>query len=126
MALHKGGCHCCAVRFEFDAPVSLSMTECDCSLCAMTGFQHIFVPIGDFRILQGEETLTVYTFNTHTARHMFCSVCGIKAFYRPRSHPESYSVNYRCIDTGTLEIAEVIAFSGQNWETNIQGLKDKT
>jgi hypothetical protein len=53
-------------------------------------------------LLSGNDVLRSYTFNTHTARHLFCSVCGIKSFYVPRSHPDGISVNARCIDSGTI------------------------
>jgi len=126
MVLHKGQCHCRAVKFEFDGPDTYDMTECNCSICAKTGYQHIFVPEDDFRITQGVDKLITYRFGTGQAQHLFCQICGIKAFYRPRSHPESYSVNYRCIEPGTMTIGKVIAFDGQNWEQNINALKDET
>ena len=54
---------------------------------------------GSFRITKGEDALTTYTFNTGTAKHLFCATCGIKPFYVPRSHPDGFSVNARCIDS---------------------------
>ena len=67
-------------------------------------------------ILQGSESLTTYTFNTGTAKHLFCSVCGIKSFYVPRSHPDGYSVNVRCLDPSTIERVEIKPFNGREWE----------
>ncbi len=122
---HSGGCHCGAVTFEFDAPPQLPVTVCNCSMCHATGFLHVFALQSDVR-LSGADNLTTYTFNTHQAKHMFCKTCGIKPLYVPRSHPESYSINLRCITPGTLEISETIEFDGQNWEANIADLKDKT
>src|SRR6476659_11122079 len=98
MTLHTGGCHCGRVRFEVDAPAELAASECNCSICAKSGYLHLIVPRSRFRLLQGSESLTTYTFNTGTAKHLFCSVCGVKSFYVPRSHPEGYSVNFRCLD----------------------------
>lgn len=126
MPVHNGGCHCAKVRFEFEAPAVITMTECDCSLCSMTAYQHIFVPQEDVIFLSGKADLTVYTFNTETAKHMFCKHCGIKPLYIPRSHPNDYSINLRCIDPGTLIVSETIQFGGANWEDNIAGLRDKT
>ena len=123
---HKGGCHCGAVRFEFTAPAKMSLTNCNCSVCSKTGFLHLFVPHKDFTVLTGVDQLTTYKFNTCTAKHLFCRQCGVKGFYQPRSHPDQWSVNYRCIDEGTLEISETIDFDGQNFETNIEGLREKT
>ncbi len=72
--------------------------------------------------------LQTYTFNTHTARHYFCRVCGIKSFYVPRSNPDGFSVNVRCLDGMTGRAADE-AFDGQNWEANAASLahlsKDK-
>lgn len=126
MPTHKGGCHCGAVRFEFEAPAEVSVTECNCSLCSMTGYQHVFVPQTDVTFIKGEEKLSVYTFNTHEAKHMFCSLCGVKPLYIPRSHPDDYSINLRCIDAGTLAMSETIVFNGENWEDNINALRDQT
>jgi hypothetical protein len=67
-------------------------------------------------LLSGADALTTYRFNTGTARHLFCSVCGIKSFYVPRSHPDGYSVNARCLDDGTVEHMTVTPTDGRNWE----------
>ena len=57
-----------------------------------------------------------YSFNTHTAKDLFCSVCGIKSFYVPRSHPDGFSVNARCLDPGTAEEVSISQFNGREWE----------
>lgn len=124
--MHKGGCHCGAVRFEFAAPAKVTLTKCNCSVCSKTGFQHIFVPHADFTVISGVDQLTVYKFNTCAAKHLFCRQCGVKSFYQPRSHPGQWSVNYRCIDTGTLGISDTIDFDGRNYDENIDALKVET
>jgi hypothetical protein len=111
----SGGCHCGAVRFEVDAPDGTTMRDCTCSMCARTGFAHVIVPESRFRIVQGEDRLTSYRFNTGVANHLFCATCGVKAFYRPRSNPDGWSVNARCLDD-TSGLVEVEAFDGRNWE----------
>lgn len=116
MILHTGGCHCGRVRFEVDAPAELTASECNCSICAKSGYLHLIVPRSRFRLLQGSESLTTYTFNTGTAKHLFCSVCGVKSFYVPRSHPDGYSVNVRCLDLSTIERIEIKPFNGLEWE----------
>jgi hypothetical protein len=85
-------------------------------MCAKTGYLHLIVPKTDFRLLQGGEHLVTYTFNTGVAKHLFCSVCGIKSFYVPRSHPDSYSVNARCLDGDSIEAMTVEPFDGRDWE----------
>jgi hypothetical protein len=116
MITHSGGCHCGRVRFEVVAPAVLQVSDCNCSICAMSGYLHLTVPMSRFKLLQGSEVLATYEFNTRTAKHLFCSVCGIKSFYVPRSHPDGFSVNARCLDEGTVEKLEVRAANGREWE----------
>jgi len=124
--MHTGQCHCGVVQFDFTAPAIVDVTECDCSICNMTGYQHVFVPQSDLQITSGEDNLALYTFNTGAAKHLFCKTCGIKPLYVPRSHPDCYSVNLRCIVPGTLIVGKRIAFSGTSWESNIDALKQET
>jgi len=114
--IHAGGCHCGRVRFDVEAPARLSVLDCNCSMCAKTGYLHLIVSKANFRLLQGGEQLTTYTFNTGVAKHLFCSVCGIKSFYIPRSHPDSYSVNARCLDNVSIEAMTIEPFDGREWE----------
>jgi hypothetical protein len=113
---HRGGCHCGRVRFEVEAPPELELNECNCSICQMTGYLHLTVPAARFKLTAGEDALTLYTFNTGVARHYFCSHCGIKSFYVPRSHPDGYSVNARCLDPGTVRRTRIVPIDGRNWE----------
>jgi len=116
MIRHAGGCHCGRVRFELTAPRQIEVGECNCSMCSRIGYLHLIVPKSRFRLLSGEDVLTTYQFHTRTAKHLFCSVCGIKSFYVPRSHPDAYSVNARCLDEGTFEITGLRKIDGRNWE----------
>jgi hypothetical protein len=115
---HRGGCHCGRVRFEVDAPPELELTECNCSICGRTGYLHLIVPRSRFRLLAGRGDLTSYRFNTGTAEHLFCATCGIKSFYVPRSHPDGFSVNARCLDAGTATGTRVSPFDGDHWEAS--------
>ena len=124
MTTHRGGCHCGRVVFEVDAPGDISATQCNCSVCSMTGFLHLIVGKDSFRLLEGEDALTTYTFNTGVAQHYFCSTCGIKSFYVPRSHPEGYSVNLNCLELpGETEVRHT-DFDGRHWRRNIRELLD--
>lgn len=76
----------------------------------MTGFLHLIVPASRFRLTAGADALTEYTFNTGTAKHRFCRTCGVKAFYVPRSHPDGFDVNVRCLDSGTVEAVNIAQF----------------
>jgi hypothetical protein len=119
MRTHTGGCHCGRVRFEVSAPAAIVVDECDCSMCRKVGFLHLIVPAERFKLLSGKEALTTYTFNTGVAKHYFCAICGVKAFYVPRSHPDGISVNARCIDEGSIESMSVRPFNGREWETGL-------
>lgn len=122
MITHTGGCHCGRVRFEADAPARINACECNCSICVKSGFLHLFVSADDFRLLQGEDAIQTYTFNTGVAQHHFCRDCGVKSFYIPRSHPNGVSVNVHCLDPETIESIDITPFDGQNWEQNISKL----
>lgn len=117
MITHTGGCHCGRVRFEVTAPRELSVLECNCSICSKVGYLHLIVPRSRFR-LRGAKWLSIYTFNTGTAKHLFCKVCGVKSFYIPRSHPTGSSVNVRCLDPVTVVGMTIRPFDGKNWEAH--------
>lgn len=116
LVTHRGGCHCGRVRFEAMAPARVTVSDCNCSMCSKAGYLHLILRAEHFKLLSGQEVLTSYTFNTGTAKHLFCSVCGIKSFYVPRSHPDGFSVNARCLDDGTLEEMTITATNGREWE----------
>jgi hypothetical protein len=120
--MHLGGCHCGRIRFEVLAAADIHVSHCNCSICSMTGYQHLIVPAERFRLAQGEQHLTTYQFNSGVAKHHFCSHCGIKSFYVPRSHPDGVSVNVRCLDPGTVNSVHNSEFEGADWENNIGAL----
>lgn len=96
----------------------MTVEACNCSICEKTGFQHLIVPADNFTLLQGRDQLTEYTFNTGTAKHLFCRACGIKSFYIPRSNPDGVSLNMRCMMPEQFKKISVQVFDGQNWEEN--------
>ena len=119
--IYKGGCHCGSVRFEVDAPEVVRCQECNCSICGKSGYLHLIVPRSKFILLKGQENLATYTFGTGMAKHMFCKTCGIKSFYIPRSNPDGYDINVRCLDTQPREVV-IEPFDGKNWELNAHAL----
>lgn len=126
---HTGGCHCGAVKFEVDAPARIVASDCNCSICRMSGFLHLIVPRSRFRLLQGADQLSEYKFNTGTARHLFCSRCGVKSFYVPRSNPDGYSVNVHCLNRDTIEQVEVQLFDDndrENSDAQVRGLSKES
>lgn len=112
----KGGCHCGKVRFQAEMPEDVEVLDCNCSICIMTGFRHLIVPHSDFRLLLGDDMLSSYRFGTGAAEHLFCSSCGIKSFYQPRSHPHAWSVNLNALDDPAGLRVSVRQFDGRNWE----------
>jgi hypothetical protein len=117
-----GGCHCRAVRFEAEVPEAVEILECNCSVCAMTGFRHLMVAHAAFTLLAGGESLTSYRFGTGAAEHLFCAVCGVKSFYQPRSHPDAWSVNVNALDDSSGLSISVRSFDGRNWEAAREAL----
>lgn len=118
----EGGCHCRAVRFAISVNPPLELLDCNCSICAKTGFLHLIVPHSRFELLSGQDSLVSYRFGSGTAEHLFCRSCGIKSFYQPRSHPDAWSVHFRCLDPGHGLEPAIRAFDGQNWEQARSGL----
>ena len=114
--VHRGGCHCGAVAFEVEAPADLEVLECNCSICTQSGFLHLIVPASRFRLLRGAHAVTTYRFNTGVAQHMFCRRCGVKSFYVPRSNPDGYSVNLRCLARDTVRSVTIRPFDDRDRE----------
>ena len=109
-----GGCHCGAIRFEAEIAPPVELLDCNCSACSVTGFHHLIVPHSQFELTSEEGSLTSYRFGSGAAEHLFCSSCGVKSFYQPRSHPNAWSVNAHCLDQ-PVDFA-IERFDGRNWE----------
>jgi hypothetical protein len=122
MAVLNGGCHCGRVRFEVTANPDIAADQCNCSICRMSGYLHLLVAKTDFKLLQGEDALQNYRFNSGVAQHYFCRDCGIKSFYVPRSHPDGVSINANCLDQDDIASLVVTPFDGENWEKNVHKL----
>jgi hypothetical protein len=118
----SGGCHCGGVRFAVALPDMIEAQSCNCSICERTGFVHIIVPESRFRLTKGGDALSSYRFNTGVADPLFCSTCGVKSFYRPRSNPDGWSVNARCLDDADALDIRIEPFDGRNWEAHAASL----
>ena len=103
---YRGSCHCGRVRFEVDADLD-HVRVCDCSICRRRGALNYRVEEGDLRILTPLEQLTVYEWNTRTAKDYFCPVCGILPFRRPRTAPDKWTINVRCLEGVDLDAIPV-------------------
>lgn len=124
MQICSGGCHCGRVRFEIAIPRNIVVHSCNCSICRMTGYLHLFVSKDRFRLQDGAQDLVDYQFHTGTAHHLFCRICGIKSYYIPRSHPDAYSVNLNCIELPEGMDVTIEDFDGNNWSKNRDSLVD--
>jgi hypothetical protein len=121
----EGGCHCGAVRFRVRFAAPPTLLDCNCSICAKTGFLHLILAADAFDLVSGADMLSDYRFGTGAARHLFCRHCGIKSFYVPRSHPDGFSVNWRALD-GVDDIVPIIEpYDGRGgWEAARAALGD--
>jgi len=118
----SGGCHCGRVKFEIEVPDEVTVLRCNCSICRKSGYLHLIVSKPRFSLLQGEDSLIDYRFHTGLARHLFCGVCGVKSFYIPRSHPDSFSVNLNCINLPEEVDVVIENFDGRNWSESREKL----
>ncbi|CAH0992047.1 hypothetical protein SIN8267_02162 [Sinobacterium norvegicum] len=96
---HKASCHCGAVAIVLDLRQGLGeLRRCDCSMCRRRGAIVASVPLAGISIIKGAEDLTLYQFNTHTAKHYFCRHCGIYTHHQRRSNPSQYGFNVACLE----------------------------
>lgn len=113
---HTLSCHCGAVKMRVRLTDGLATARrCTCSFCRMQGAVAVSAPLDGIEILQGADHLTLYQFNTRTAKHYFCRVCGIKTHHQRRSDPTQYGINLACL-TGhsPFDLAEVPVSDGIN------------
>jgi hypothetical protein len=115
MHTQQGSCHCGKVTFEFDNAITGAL-ECNCSICLRKGALWHAADDRQFRILSGQDSLSLYQFGTRTARHFFCSHCGTSTFSNPRIAPRMWVVNLRCVDGVDIHALPRQAFDGRNWE----------
>ena len=107
--LRRGTCHCGAVEFEIDLEDGLAdLRRCGCSLCKRKGAIVANVPLAGLRVVRGQHQLSLYQWNTRTARHYFCRNCGIYTHHQRRSNPEEYGVNVGCLEgVNPLDLGEI-------------------
>ena len=115
MQKYQGSCHCGRVSFELEARIAVA-TECNCSICRKKGAVWHATDDAHLRIVSGQANLGLYQFGTMTAKHYFCTSCGIGIFSRPRIAPDRWVVNLRCVDDIDLSELKVHPFDGEHWE----------
>lgn len=96
---HRSTCHCGAVELELTLPNGLEdMRRCNCSMCSRRGTIAASVPLKNLKVVKGADKLSLYQFRTKTAKHYFCSICGIYTHHQRRSNPNEYGINIACIE----------------------------
>jgi hypothetical protein len=111
---HKASCHCGAVVLELHLPDGIvDPGRCDCSLCRRRGAITASVPLSGLSVVQGHDNIRLYRFNTMTAKHYFCSECGIYTHHQRRSNPDEYGYNVGCLEgVNPFELGEVPIYDG--------------
>lgn len=123
---YQGGCHCGDVRYKITLSHPLEKSEillCNCSMCEKFAYLHLIVAKEHFSLITDPKHLHNYQFNKKIAKHYFCKNCGVKSFYQPRSHPNAWSINVRCIDDFSQYQLNIKDFDGKNWEQNIDNIR---
>jgi hypothetical protein len=116
MEKHQGACHCRNVRYEVTLDLSQPAIECNCSHCQMKGLLLQFVPVDQFEILQGDDELSTYKFNTHTIEHLFCGDCGVEAFGmgKDADGKATAAINLRTLDEVDLAAVTRVPYDGRS------------
>jgi hypothetical protein len=112
----NGACHCGTVRFRVKLTDGLKTARrCNCSYCRMRGAVAVSADLDGISFIVGEDVLTCYQFNTMTARHYFCSKCGIYTHHQRRSNPNQFGVNVACLEgLSPFDFEEVKVHNGAN------------
>jgi hypothetical protein len=110
-----GSCHCGAVKFNVTLTEGFaSARRCTCSICRMRGAVAVTSTPEDFHLTSGEDQLATYRFNTKSAEHHFCNVCGIYTHHKRRSNPNQLGVNVACLErVSPFDFREVVVFDGE-------------
>ena len=114
--VHAAACHCRSVRFDIRLTDEFnSIRRCSCSYCRMRGAIAVSANLDGIQFIKGREYLSLYQFNTNTAKHYFCSICGIYTHHQHRSNPNEFGVNVACIDgVSPFDFKEVVVNDGVN------------
>jgi hypothetical protein len=111
---HNAACHCGAVQFRVRLEDEFNtIRRCSCSYCSMRGAVAVSAPLDGIEFLKGEQSLTLYQFNTHTAKHYFCKICGIYTHHQRRSNPNLFGINVACIEgISPFDFPEILVMDG--------------
>ncbi len=124
--IHKATCHCGAVELELTLPNGLeNPRRCDCSICRRKGAVVASVALDNLKVVKGAEALTLYQFNTRSAKHYFCRICGIYTHHQRRSNPTQYGINVGCLEgVNPYDLGSVPTMDGVNHPADRPSGKD--
>lgn len=111
---HEAACHCRTVRFRVRLTDGFdTIRRCTCSYCRMRGNIAVTAGLDGLAFIAGEANLTLYQFNTRTARHYFCRTCGIHTHHQRRSDPRQLGINVACLEgVSPFDFPEVVVMDG--------------
>lgn len=112
--IHRAFCHCKSIELALTLPDGIvNPRRCTCSLCRMKGAIVASVELAHLKVIKGEEILSLYQFNTMTAKHFFCSHCGIYTHHQRRSNPHQYGYNVGCLEgVNPFDLKEIAILDG--------------
>lgn len=110
-------CHCGRVTIRLPRKPE-SVTQCNCSLCAKTGFRGVYFA-SDELVINGEFDAYVRADlkQAFLATHR-CRNCGVVTHWTPLSDPphERMGINARLIDEALLDGVPVNDVDGRSWD----------
>ncbi len=118
--IRKATCHCGAIELHLKLPNGIANPHrCDCSFCRRRAAPNISIPLADLEVIRGADKLSLYTWNTGTAQHYFCSICGIYTHHQRRSNPKEFGVNL-----GVIEGINPADYEPMPWEDGVNHPSD--
>ena len=120
---HNAACHCGSVQFSIRLTDEFNtIRRCSCSYCRMRGAIAVSAQLADIEFVTGENNLSLYQFNTATAKHYFCKTCGIYTHHQRRSNPDQFGINVACIDgISPFDFPEVVVMDGVSHPADSDG-----
>jgi hypothetical protein len=112
-----GGCHCGAVRVEFEtavAPAELPLRACQCAFCRAHGARTTADPQGRVRFLG---PLKRYRFGLGTADFLLCPECGVYlGALCADAEGQWATLNVNCLDEGAAfaQAAHPVSYEGED------------
>ena len=79
MRSYQGGCHCGAIKVEFESasdPAALEVRACACGFCSRHGARTVSDPTGTLALEAGEEAIVAYRFGLGITDFIVCAHCG--------------------------------------------------